>query len=93
MLLFMLLAAADPSAGSIQGVFLQQGVLGAVAFAGGFFAWSTVKRERAAADRATEQLRVQQQWVQEQVVPVLTRATDVLIRISETLPDPSSRRS
>lgn len=83
--------ASDPGPSSLEGVFLQQGVLGAVALAGGWFAWSTVKRERAAADAANARLQKHQEWVQDEVVPVLTRATDVLIRVSESLPDP--RRS
>jgi hypothetical protein len=91
MLTLLILAAADPG-GSLLDVFLQQGVLGAVAAAGGSFAWGTVKRERAAADAANARLQTQQEWVQTQVVPVLTRATDVLIRLAEVLPD-SPRRS
>jgi hypothetical protein len=80
--LFALLSAASDSAPSIQGTFLQQGILGAVALAGGLFAYVTVKRGWAREDALEKRLHDLEDSVRTEFVPALTRATDALIRFS-----------
>lgn len=88
--LLALLSAQDP-AGSIQGTFLQQGVLGAVALAGGLFAYVTIRRGWAREDALEKRLNELEDSIRTQFVPALTRATDALIRLGERLPDETRR--
>lgn len=87
-MLGMLGAALDsaPSSG-VADSFLQYGVLGAVALVLGWFAWSTIKRERDRADALEARLQALHESVQTQVVPTVTRASEALARVAELLPD------
>lgn len=84
--------ASDPSATPMADTFLQYGVLGAVALAGGLFAWGTIKRERQRADSLEARLNALQDSVRTEVVPAMTRTTDALIRLADYLPELSAKR-
>lgn len=74
-------------ASSAQDSLLGYGVVGVVALALGWFAWSTIQRERARADDLEARLNALNESVRQEFVPAMTRATDALARLMDLLPD------
>lgn len=51
------------------------------------FAWSAIQRERTRADKAEEREQRLSEAMRTEVIPVLTRATDAMVRVSEVVPE------
>lgn len=79
--------APPPVMESATGVLLQYGALGVMLLALGWFAWSAVQRERQRADKAEEREQKLNEAMREQVIPVLTKATEAIVRVSEIVPE------
>lgn len=76
-----------PGAGTLLDVLGQWGVMGAALAALAWFAWSAVQRERARADQAEAREQKLNEAMRTEVIPVLTRATEAIVRVSEVMPD------
>lgn len=76
----VLAVAAEETVGatSIEGMFLQYGLIGAIAFALGIYALRTIKATEARAQRLEEDNRRLYQIMAEQMIPALTKATDAV---------------
>jgi hypothetical protein len=74
----LLLAASAGATPSIEGVFLQYGLIGAVALALGLYARSAIKSTEARADRLEEDNRRLYGIMADQFVPALTKAAAAL---------------
>ncbi len=75
--LLMIAIAADGTP-SVEGIFLQYGVIGAVALALGGFAINTIKDLRERATRLEEDNRRLYTMMAEQLMPALTKSVDAL---------------
>jgi hypothetical protein len=84
-----LLEAVDP-VGAAQQQVLGYGVVGVAALALGWFAWGTIKRERARSDALEARLNSLNDSIRTDFVPVMTRATDALARLADHLDELSS---
>lgn len=100
MILAAVLYATGQTSDPIVAVFLQYGVVGALCLVLAWFAWSAVKRERAATDEARAALQVANnrlieaaERTAETVVPVLTQTRDALTATNDYLRDLARRRS
>lgn len=82
-------AASDPNdvAGSVTGVFIQFGVLGAFALLALWFFMTVYKREVDRADRAEEALAQLNAQVRDKVIPALTDTVRVNAELQELLRD------
>lgn len=70
-----LAVAADSPAVSIEGIFLQYGLVGAVALVLGFYARNAIKNTELRAQRLEEDNRRLYQIMADQMIPALTKAT------------------
>jgi hypothetical protein len=77
-----------------QSVFLQYGAIGAILLVLLWFAYGAIKREREATDR--ERTRAEKaeaekdelnRVVRAEVIPVLTRAADATVKVTELMAD------
>lgn len=75
----MLAAAADPAIGPI-GALAQYGVLGIIVIVLFLFARQAYDREAKRADRLEEELAKLRDRTEERIIPLATRAIDVLER-------------
>lgn len=85
MIIEQLAAAADAT--SIEGIFLQYGLIGAVALALGIYARSAIKGTEERARRLEDDNRKLYQIMTDQMIPALTRATDTTMEATEVLTD------
>lgn len=69
------LLAAPSTTTSIEGIFLQYGLIGAVALILGFYARNAIKSTEARAQRLEEDNRRLYQIMADQMIPALTKAT------------------
>ncbi len=76
MALDFLIAAGIPT--SIEGIFLQYGLIGAVALALGIYARSAIKSTEDRAQRLEDDNRRLYGIMAEQMVPALTKATEAV---------------
>ena len=76
-LLAFAVAAADTP--SIEGIFLQYGLIGAVALILGFFARRAINSTEARADRLEADNRRLYQMMTDQMIPALTKATEAVV--------------
>jgi hypothetical protein len=72
------LAEAASSIPSIEGIFLQYGLIGAIALTLGIYARSTIKSTEARAQRLEDDNRRLYQMMTDQVIPALTKATEAV---------------
>jgi hypothetical protein len=75
----LLLAAATTGSPSIEGIFLQYGLIGAIALILGIFARRAIASTEARAQRLEEDNRRLYQMMAEQMVPALTKATEAVV--------------
>jgi hypothetical protein len=82
---------------SMQSVFLQYGAIGAILLVLLWFAAGAIKRERDATDR--ERARAEKaesekddlnKVMRTEVIPVLTKATDAIAKVTDTLAEASA---
>jgi hypothetical protein len=73
-----LLAAAANGVGSVEGVFLQYGLIGAVALVLGFYARNAIKATEERARRLEDDNRRLYTIMADQMIPALTKATDAV---------------
>jgi hypothetical protein len=85
MVLSLLLLAATGDASSIEGIFLQYGVIGAVALALGLYARGTIRSTEQRAQRLEEDNRRLYQLMAEQFVPALTKAAQAVADATEIM--------
>lgn len=85
---------AEPATGttttkvmSIEGIFLQYGLIGAVALILGFFARNTIKATEARAARLEEDNRRLYSLMAEQMIPALTKATGAVSDATAVMSD------
>jgi hypothetical protein len=83
--LLLLAAGAGAGAPSIEGIFLQYGLIGAVALALGLYARSAIKSTEERANRLEEDNRRLYALMAEQFVPALTKSADAVARASEIM--------
>ena len=76
-----------PVVESATGALLQYGALGVMLLALGWFAWSATQRERLRADKAEEREQKLNEAMRTEVIPVLTKATEAIVRVSEIVPE------
>jgi hypothetical protein len=87
----LILAAATDSAPTIEGVFLSQGLIGAVALALAYFAISTIKELRARLLRLEEENRRLHEMTAEQYIPALTKSADAVAAATAIIGDIKKR--
>lgn len=83
-MLFLALAE-NPLAPDPAGNLYQYGAIGVFAVLLVFFAFSAIKRERDRTDRAEQELRELNAAMREEVIPVLTQATNAIVRVTDTM--------
>ena len=72
-------------------VFMQYGALGGIVVALLWFARSAIQRERDRADKAEARNEQLNELIRTEVIPVLTRATEGLLRMTEVLREQRGR--
>jgi membrane protein implicated in regulation of membrane protease activity len=80
-----ILAAASPS--DPTGIFLQYGVVGAIAVVLALFAWRAYKRESDRGDRLEQQLQATNEHVSDRLAEVLGQTRDALRASNDYLRD------
>ncbi len=82
-------AASDAvlSPDSFTAVFLQYGVVGAIALGGMWFAYRSNKRTEARADRLEEQLSALHQETRKDIIPALIASTETNAEVAQVLRD------
>lgn len=75
----------------IEGIFLQYGLIGAVALVLGFYARGAIKATEERARRLEEDNRRLYQIMADQMIPALTRATDTTMEATGVLTEINRR--
>lgn len=63
------------AAESVEGVFLERGILGALVLVLGWFAWVTIKRLQTERDESLQRERELNKLIYEKVIPVIDAQT------------------
>lgn len=79
------ISTAADVAGAAQESLLGYGVVGLLALAGGWFAWTTVQRERRKTDEAEARNHALNESIRTEFVPAMTRATDAIGRVTDVM--------
>lgn len=90
--MWQLLADTPGTATSIEGIFLQYGLIGAVALILGFYARSQIRATEARAQRLEEDNRRLYQIMFDQMIPTLTKANDTIGLATEMFAEEKHQR-